>query len=84
MRRLTSHPPARSHHNHRPRGAWNIPKTGPVIFIAAPHANQFLDPLLLFTEVRKESGRRVSMLTAAKVSGLPALCCVQKQAADMT
>ncbi|WOO85271.1 putative acyltransferase [Vanrija pseudolonga] len=50
----------------RPRGAWNIPKTGPVIFIAAPHANQFLDPLLLFTEVRKESGRRVSMLTAAK------------------
>ncbi|BEI83697.1 hypothetical protein CcaverHIS002_0403010 [Cutaneotrichosporon cavernicola] len=50
----------------RPRGAWNIPKKGPLLFIAAPHANQFLDPLVLFSEVRKESGRRVSMLTAAK------------------
>lgn len=52
----------------RPRGAWNIPRKGPILFIAAPHANQFLDPLVLFSEVRKESGRRVSMLTAAKVS----------------
>ncbi|KAG8894410.1 hypothetical protein FRC01_012989, partial [Tulasnella sp. 417] len=24
----------------RPRGAWNIPKDGPVIFVAAPHSNQ--------------------------------------------
>ncbi len=23
-----------------PRGAWKIPKTGPVILVAAPHANQ--------------------------------------------
>jgi glycerol-3-phosphate O-acyltransferase/dihydroxyacetone phosphate acyltransferase len=38
-----------------------------VLFICGPHANQFLDPLLLFSEVRKEAGRRVSVLTAAKV-----------------
>ncbi|ODO07219.1 glycerol-3-phosphate O-acyltransferase/dihydroxyacetone phosphate acyltransferase [Cryptococcus wingfieldii CBS 7118] len=50
----------------RPRGAFNIPQEGPVLFICGPHANQFLDPLLLFSEVRKESGRRVSILTAAK------------------
>ncbi|SRR5258705_6342952 len=24
----------------RPRGAWNIPKDGAVIFVAAPHSNQ--------------------------------------------
>ena len=23
-----------------PRGAWKVPKTGPVILVAAPHANQ--------------------------------------------
>ncbi|WVQ82544.1 hypothetical protein IAT38_004673 [Cryptococcus sp. DSM 104549] len=50
----------------RPRGAFNIPSEGPVLFICGPHANQFLDPLLLFSEVRKEAGRRVSVLTAAK------------------
>lgn len=53
-------------HHGSPRGAWNIPKEGPVLFICAPHANQFLDPLLLFTEVRRESGRRTAILTAAK------------------
>jgi glycerol-3-phosphate O-acyltransferase/dihydroxyacetone phosphate acyltransferase len=52
----------------RPRGAFNIPKDGPVLFICGPHANQFLDPLLLFSEVRKEGHRRVAVLTAAKVS----------------
>ncbi|KAK1926771.1 hypothetical protein DB88DRAFT_180717 [Papiliotrema laurentii] len=50
----------------RPRGAFNIPKDGPVLFICGPHANQFLDPLLLFSEVRKEAHRRVSILAAAK------------------
>ncbi|KGB77416.1 glycerol-3-phosphate O-acyltransferase/dihydroxyacetone phosphate acyltransferase [Cryptococcus deuterogattii R265] len=50
----------------RPRGAFNIPREGPVLFICGPHANQFLDPLLLFSETRKEAGRRVSVLTAAK------------------
>lgn len=53
--------------HHRPRGAFNIPREGPVLFICGPHANQFLDPLLLFSETRKEAGRRVSVLTAAKV-----------------
>jgi glycerol-3-phosphate O-acyltransferase/dihydroxyacetone phosphate acyltransferase len=23
-----------------PRGSWKIPRTGPVLFVAAPHANQ--------------------------------------------
>jgi glycerol-3-phosphate O-acyltransferase/dihydroxyacetone phosphate acyltransferase len=23
-----------------PRGAWKVPKSGPVLFVAAPHANQ--------------------------------------------
>jgi len=23
-----------------PRGAWKVPKTGPIILVAAPHANQ--------------------------------------------
>ncbi|ORY32320.1 hypothetical protein BCR39DRAFT_523975 [Naematelia encephala] len=50
----------------RPRGAFNIPLEGPVLFICGPHSNQFLDPLLLFSEVRKEAHRRVSVLTAAK------------------
>lgn len=39
-----------------------------MLFICGPHANQFLDPLLLFSEVRKEAHRRVAVLTAAKVS----------------
>ncbi|EPQ26968.1 uncharacterized protein PFL1_05603 [Pseudozyma flocculosa PF-1] len=50
----------------RPRSAWRIPKEGPVIFVAAPHHNQFLDPLLLASEVRRASGRRVAFLIAEK------------------
>ncbi|TFK76477.1 glycerol-3-phosphate O-acyltransferase [Pluteus cervinus] len=57
----------------RPRGAFNIPQDGPVIFVAAPHSNQasyidfkFLDPLLLSLEVYKENGRPVHFLAAAK------------------
>lgn len=23
-----------------PRGSWKVPKTGPILFVAAPHANQ--------------------------------------------
>lgn len=26
-----------------PRGAWKVPRRGPVIFVAAPHANQVCD-----------------------------------------
>ncbi|KAJ7444605.1 hypothetical protein B0H11DRAFT_2290705 [Mycena galericulata] len=48
----------------RSRGSFNIPKEGPVIFVGAPHNNQFLD-LLLGLEVYKESGRRVQFLVAA-------------------
>ncbi|KAI0831214.1 glycerol-3-phosphate O-acyltransferase [Trametes gibbosa] len=50
----------------RPRGAFNIPRDGPVIFVAAPHNNQFLDPLLLYQQVHKETGRHVRSLIAAK------------------
>ncbi|KAF9519980.1 hypothetical protein BS47DRAFT_1374859 [Hydnum rufescens UP504] len=50
----------------RPRGAWNIPKDGAVIFVAAPHHNQFLDPILLASEAYREARRRVAFLTAAK------------------
>ncbi|KAK0549128.1 Glycerol-3-phosphate/dihydroxyacetone phosphate acyltransferase [Tilletia horrida] len=50
------------------RGSWRIPKNkeGPVIFVAAPHHNQFLDPLLLASAVRRASGRRVAFLIAEK------------------
>ncbi|PWN49373.1 hypothetical protein IE53DRAFT_380607 [Violaceomyces palustris] len=50
----------------RPRSSWRIPREGPVIFVAAPHHNQFLDPLLLASEVRRGSGRRVAFLIAEK------------------
>ncbi|KDR81579.1 hypothetical protein GALMADRAFT_239612 [Galerina marginata CBS 339.88] len=50
----------------RPRGAFHIPKDGPVIFVGAPHNNQFLDPLLLSLEVYRETHRHVQFLTAAK------------------
>ncbi|KAF8212268.1 glycerol-3-phosphate O-acyltransferase [Mycena galopus ATCC 62051] len=50
----------------RPRGAFNIPRDGPVIFVGAPHSNQFLDPLLLAAEVKRETGRHVQFLAAAK------------------
>lgn len=50
----------------RPRGAFNIPRHGPVIFVAAPHNNQFLDPLILSLEVYRETRRKVRFLTAAK------------------
>ncbi|KAJ7917102.1 hypothetical protein B0H13DRAFT_1608668 [Mycena leptocephala] len=48
----------------RARGSFNIPKDGPVIFVGAPHNNQFLD-MLLGLEVYKESRRRVQFLVAA-------------------
>ncbi len=30
-----------------PRGFHNVPKEGPVLFCVAPHANQFVDPIML-------------------------------------
>lgn len=50
----------------RPRGAFRIPKKGAIIFVAAPHANQFVDPGILLNQVRKEANRRVSFLIAEK------------------
>ncbi|KAK7203681.1 hypothetical protein BZA70DRAFT_297005 [Myxozyma melibiosi] len=49
----------------RPRGAYRIPRHGPIIFVAAPHANQFIDPIMLMRLIRNEAGRRVSFLIAA-------------------
>ncbi|KAH6559911.1 hypothetical protein BASA61_000190 [Batrachochytrium salamandrivorans] len=44
------------------RGAHKIPATGPVIFAVAPHANQFVDPMLLAVTC----GRSVGFLAAKK------------------
>lgn len=49
-----------------PRSTWRIPQTGPVLFVAAPHANQFIDPLLLMRTVRKDAKRRIAILIAEK------------------
>ena len=49
-----------------PRSSWRIPRKGPVIFVAAPHANQFVDPLILMRTVRQDAHRRISFLIAAK------------------
>ncbi|KAG5917811.1 hypothetical protein E4U42_007108 [Claviceps africana] len=49
-----------------PRGSWKVPKSGPVLFVAAPHANQFVDGLILQRTLRQEAGRRVSLLIAQK------------------
>lgn len=57
----------------RPRGAFRIPKSGPVIFVAAPHANQFVDPIVLMNQVRKEAQRRVSFLIATKSYNHPVI-----------
>ncbi|KAF4618731.1 hypothetical protein D9613_010163 [Agrocybe pediades] len=47
-----------------PRGGSNIPRDGPVIFVGAPHNNQFLD-LILNVQVYQETGRHVQFLMAA-------------------
>ncbi|KAH8730939.1 hypothetical protein GQ44DRAFT_700110 [Phaeosphaeriaceae sp. PMI808] len=49
-----------------PRSSWKVPKEGPVIFVCAPHANQFVDPLMLMRVVKKESNRRIQFLIAEK------------------
>ncbi|KAK9478759.1 hypothetical protein V1514DRAFT_330323 [Lipomyces japonicus] len=46
------------------RGAFRIPKSGPVIFVAAPHANQFVDGVVLMNQIFQHSGRRLSYLVA--------------------
>ena len=49
-----------------PRGAWKIPRAGPVIFVAAPHANQFVDSMILMRIFKMEAKRRISWLIAEK------------------
>lgn len=49
-----------------PRSTWRIPRKGPIIFVAAPHANQFVDPLLLMRTVRHDARRRIAFLIAEK------------------
>lgn len=49
-----------------PRSSWKVPRNGPVIFVAAPHANQFVDPLILMRVLRTECHRRISWLIAEK------------------
>ncbi|KAI3406772.2 hypothetical protein KGF56_000377 [Candida oxycetoniae] len=48
------------------RGSFNIPKKGPVIFVIAPHHNQFVDGLVVMTKVKENSNRRIAFLIAQK------------------
>lgn len=54
----------------QPRSSWKIPAEGPIIFVGAPHHNQFLDPLLLASAAR-DAGRRISFLIAQKSANRP-------------
>jgi glycerol-3-phosphate O-acyltransferase/dihydroxyacetone phosphate acyltransferase len=47
-------------------GASWLPTEGPVIIIAAPHHNQFVDPVLLMRCLKQRAGRRMSFLIAEK------------------
>lgn len=49
-----------------PRSTWRIPKKGPILFVAAPHANQFVDPIILMRTVRQDARRRIAFLIAEK------------------
>lgn len=57
----------------RVRGSWRIPREGPVIFVGAPHANQFVDPVLLGIQVYQMAGRHASFLIAEKSYKLPVI-----------
>ncbi|PLB55054.1 putative glycerol-3-phosphate acyltransferase Sct1 [Aspergillus steynii IBT 23096] len=49
-----------------PRGSWKVPRNDPMIIVAAPHANQFVDSLILMRVMRSEAHRRISWLIAEK------------------
>ncbi|KAL2386385.1 acetyltransferase [Blastomyces gilchristii SLH14081] len=49
-----------------PRSSWKVPKRGPIILVAAPHANQFVDSLILMRVARRELDRRIAFLIAEK------------------
>lgn len=53
------------------RGAWRVPRRGPVIIVAAPHANQFVDSILLMRILKESASRRSSFLIAEKSMNEP-------------
>ena len=55
------------------RGAWRVPRRGPVIIVAAPHANQFVDSILLMRILKESASRRSSFLIAEKSMNEPYL-----------
>ncbi|KAK4703873.1 hypothetical protein P7C70_g2342, partial [Phenoliferia sp. Uapishka_3] len=50
------------------RGAWKCPKEGEgaVIYVAGPHSNQFVDGIVLMSEIRSHVGRRCAFIMAKK------------------
>lgn len=48
------------------RGTFNIPSKGAVVFVIAPHHNQFVDPFMVMSVVRAATNRQISLLVAAK------------------
>ncbi|KAJ1529002.1 hypothetical protein HK405_002505, partial [Cladochytrium tenue] len=46
----------------RARGTFKVPRHGPVIFVIAPHASQFVDPFV----VLMHAGRKIGFLAAKK------------------
>lgn len=54
-----------------PRGAWRIPEKGPVLIVAAPHANQFVDSAILMHLLKSQAKRRISFLIAQKSMNEP-------------
>lgn len=48
------------------RGSFNIPETGPIIFVIGPHHNQFVDAAVAITKIKQFSGRRPAILIANK------------------
>ncbi|KAH8661689.1 hypothetical protein BGZ60DRAFT_90982 [Tricladium varicosporioides] len=47
------------------RGAWRVPSEGPIILVAAPHSNQFVDSIVLM-KILRSLNHRISWLMAAK------------------
>lgn len=48
------------------RSSFNIPKSGPIIFVIGPHHNQFLDGGIAISSVKQYSNRKISFLIAGK------------------
>ncbi|KAI8611676.1 hypothetical protein BC830DRAFT_1068566 [Chytriomyces sp. MP71] len=61
--------PHNPHSEVKARGAYKIPQRGPVLFVVGPHANQFIDPMVLVTH----AGRSVSFLMAKKSYDKPGI-----------